>query len=220
MVDFKAQPYRRFDADLAVKALIEEKMEYAKQVLDMDVEADKVYFLVTRQLLQAVEDKGLAQKVGLEDARNIIGDRLVVKALEEVGDYAQVIAKSVMKIIELRYFNAEINAGIFGMNERAKKIGALAIRALFRNDVEAGNDAIIEYRHLVEEEDRIDAQLDKRSIPAIAVATRIKSVTQSIRQIGRYYIIAAEAMINRSVETSTEIAEVISEECKDYYHKP
>ena len=98
------------------------------------------------------------------------------------------------------------------MNERAKKIGALAIRALFRNDVEAGNDAIIEYGHLVEEEDRIDAQLDKRSIPAIAVATRIKSVTQSIKQIGRYYIIAAEAMINRSVETSTDIAEVISEE--------
>ncbi len=198
--------------DLAVKALIEEKMEYAKQVLDMDVEADKVYFLVTRQLLQAVEDKGLAQKVGLEDARNIIGDRLVVKALEEVGDYAQVIAKSVMKIIEFRYFNAEVNAGIFAMNERAKKIGALAIRALFRNDVEAANDAIIEYGHLVEEEDKIDAQLDKRSIPAIAVATRIKSVTQSIKQIGRYYIIASEAMINRAVETSTDIAEVISEE--------
>ena len=107
--------------DLAVKALIEEKIEYAKQVLEMDVEADKVYFLATRQLLQAVEDKGLAQKVGLEDARNIIGDRLVVKALEEVGDYAQVIARNAMKIIELRYFNAEVNAGIFEMNEKAEE---------------------------------------------------------------------------------------------------
>ncbi len=198
--------------DLAVKALIEEKIDYAKQVLDMDVEADKVYFLATRQLLQAVEDKGLAEKVGLEDARNIIGDRLVVKALEEVGDYAQVIARGAMKIIELRYFNSEINAGISEMNERAKKIGALAMRALFRHDVESANDAIIEYGHLVEEDEKIDAQLDKRQIPAIAVATRIKSVTQSIKQIGRYYTIASEAMINRSVETSADIAEVISEE--------
>lgn len=198
--------------DLAVKALIEEKIEYAKQVLEMDVEADKVYFLATRQLLQAVEDKGLAQKVGLEDARNIIGDRLVVKALEEVGDYAQVIARSAIKIIELRYFNSEVNAGISEMNEKAKKIGALAIRALFRHNVESANEAIIEYGHLVEQEDNIDAQLDKIPIPAIAVATRIKSVTQSIKQIGRYYTIASEAMINRAVESSTEIAEVISEE--------
>lgn len=198
--------------DLAVKSLMEEKVEYAKQVLDMDVEADKVYFLVTRQLLQAVEDKGLAQKVGLDDARNIIGDRLVAKALEEVGDYAQVIARSAMKIIDLRYFNAEVNAGIYEMNERARKIGALAVRALFRHDVESANDAIIEYGYLVEEEEKIDAKLDKRLIPAIAVATRIKSVTQSIKQIGRYYTIASEAMINRAVESSTEIAEIISEE--------
>lgn len=198
--------------DLAVKALIEEKIDYAKEVLSMDVEADKVYFLVTRQLLQAVEDKGLAQKVGLEDARNIIGDRLVVKALEEVGDYAQVIAKGAMKIIELRYFNAEVNDSISEMNESAKKIGALAIRSLFRNHVESANEAIIEYSHLAELEEKLDAQLDKRLIPALAVATRIKAVTQSIKQIGRYYIIAAEAMINRAVETSTEIAEIISEE--------
>jgi phosphate uptake regulator len=198
--------------DLAVKSLIEEKPEYAKQVLDMDVEADKVYFLATRQLLQAVEDKGLAQKVGLDDARNIIGDRLVVKALEEVGDYAQVIARSAMKINELKYYNAEVNEGIRQMNERAKKIGSLAVRSLFRHNVQSANEAIIEYGHLVEDEENFDAKLDKRLIPALAVATRIKSVTQSIKQIGRYYTIASEAMINRAVEASTDFAEVISEE--------
>jgi phosphate uptake regulator len=198
--------------DLAVKSLIEEKPEYAKQVLDMDVEADKVYFLATRQLLQAVEDKGLAQKVGLDDARNIIGDRLVVKALEEVGDYAQVIARSAMKINELKYYNAEVNEGIRQMNERAKKIGSLAVRSLFRHNVQSANEAIIEYGYLVEDEENFDAKLDKRLIPALAVATRIKSVTQSIKQIGRYYTIASEAMINRAVEASTDFAEVISEE--------
>ncbi|MGI0092443.1 MAG: PhoU domain-containing protein, partial [Nitrososphaerales archaeon] len=198
--------------DLSVKALIEEKSDYAKQVIDMDVEADKVYFLATRQLLQAVEDKGLAEKVGLEDPRNIIGDRLVIKALEEVGDYAQVIAKSVTKIIELRYFNSEVNADVSELNEMARKIGALAMRSLFRHDVQSAHEAIIEYGRLLDAEERMDTQLDKRLIPAMAVATRLKSVTGSIKQIGRYYTIASEAMINRSVENSTEIAEVISEE--------
>lgn len=198
--------------DLAVKALIEEKMEYAKQVIDMDVEADKVYFLATRQLLQAVEDKGLAEKVGLENPRNILGDRLVVKALEEVGDYAQVIAKSAMKIIDLRYFNAEMNTDIAQLNDMARRIGALAIRSLFRREVQSANAAIIEYGHLAEAEDKIDAQLDKRLVSTMAVATRLKSITGSIKQIGRYYTIAAESMINRSVEASTDIAEVIAEE--------
>ncbi|MDG7000196.1 MAG: phosphate uptake regulator PhoU [Nitrososphaerota archaeon] len=198
--------------DLAIKALIEEKQEYAKQVLDMDVEADKVYFLATRQLLQAVEDKGLAQRVGLEDARNIIGDRLVIKALEEAGDYAQVIARGVTKIIELRYFNAEVNDGISAMNETVRKIGSLAVRSLFRKNVASANEAIIEYGRLVEQEDELDAKIDKRLIPALAVATRIKSVVQSIKQIGRYYTIVSEAMINRAVEASTDIAEVIAEE--------
>ncbi|MDG6994458.1 MAG: phosphate uptake regulator PhoU [Nitrososphaerota archaeon] len=198
--------------DLAVKALVEEKPEYAKQVLNMDEEADKVYFLATRQLLQAVEDKALAEKVGLARPRNIVGDRLVVKALEEVGDFAQVIAKSALKIIDLRYFNGEINNDILTLNEHAKNIAALAMRSLFRHDVQSANAAIIEYGKLAELEEKVDTQMDKKLVSAIAVATPLKSIAGSIRQIARYYIIASETIINRAVEASTEITEVIAEE--------
>lgn len=198
--------------DLAVKALVEEKPEYAKQVLNMDEEADKVYFLATRQLLQAVEDKALAEKVGLSRPRNIVGDRLVVKALEEVGDFAQVIAKSASKIIDLRYFNGEINKDISALNEYAKNIASLAMRSLFRHDVQSANAAIIEYGKLSELEEKVDAQMDKKLMSAVAVATPLKSIASSIKQIARYYIIASETIINRAVETSTEITEVVSEE--------
>ncbi|MDG6999317.1 MAG: hypothetical protein JRN15_09405, partial [Nitrososphaerota archaeon] len=134
-------------------------------------------------------------------------------ALEEVGDYAQVIAKSAMKIIDLRYFNADINTDISQLNDMARRIGALAIRSLFRREVQSANEAIIEYGLLAEAEDKIDSQLDKRLASTItAVATRLKSITGSIKQIGRYYTIAAESMINRSVEASTDIAEVIAED--------
>lgn len=198
--------------DLAVKALMEEKGEYAKQVIEMDVEADKVYFLSTRQLLQAVKDKALAEKVGLENARNIVGDRVVIKALEEVGDYAQVIAKSAMKIIELEYYNEEMNRSISELNDMSKKIGSLAMKSFFRHDVQAANEAIMEYGRLAEAEDKFDAQMDKKLVSTMAIATRLKSITVSIRQTGRYYTIASESMINRSVEESTDIAEVIAEE--------
>ncbi len=198
--------------DLAVRALLEEKAEYAKQVLNMDEEADKVYFLATRQLLQAVEDKALAEKVGLARPRNIVGDRLVVKSLEEVGDIAQVIAKSALKIIDLRYFNGEINRDISTLNDYAKSIATLAMRSLFRHDIQSANSAIIEYAKLSELEEKVDAEMDKKLMSAIAVATPLKSIAGGIRQIARYYIIASETIINRAVETSTDITEVIAEE--------
>jgi phosphate uptake regulator len=198
--------------DLSVKALVEQKPEYAKRVVDMDAEADKVYFLATRQLLQAVEDKGLAEKVGLDKPRNIVGDRLVVKALEEIGDFAQVIAENAVKIIDLKFSNAEVNKDILTLNEHAKKMGALAMRSLFKHDIQSANAAIIEYDRLSEMEEKVDAQLDKKIVSAISVAKPLKSVISNLKQIGRYYIIAAETIINRSVEESTDITEVIAEE--------
>jgi len=198
--------------DLAVKAFIEERPEFAKQVIDMDFEADKVYFLATRQLLQAVEDKGLAEQVGLENPRNIVGDRLVVKALEEVGDYAQVVARSALRIIELEYFNNDVKRDVSLLNEAARKIGSLAMRALYKHDIQSANSAIIEYASLAALEEKIESNLNRELSGAIAVAPPLKSVTQSLMQIGRYYTIAAETMINRAVETPSDMVEIIAEE--------
>ncbi|MHB8568467.1 MAG: PhoU domain-containing protein [Nitrososphaerales archaeon] len=198
--------------DLAVKALIEERTDVAKQVLDMDVEADKVYFLATRQLLQAVEDKGLAEQVGLGNPRNIVGDRLVVKALEEVGDYAQIIARSALRIIDLEYFSSDVNKDVTLLNEAAKKIGALAMRALYKRDLQSANSAIIEFGSLAALEENVGSNLNRELAGAIAVATPLKSITQSLMQIGRYYTIAAETMINRAVETPSDMVEIIAEE--------
>ena len=197
--------------ELAVRSLLEERDEFAKQVVDMDVEADKVYFLTTRLLLQAVGDKAVAEKVGLENPRNIVGDRVVVKALEEVGDYAQLIAKAALKINGLHFYNADMNRQIVLLNEHAKKIGALAMRSLFKKDIDAANAAINENEELSLDEEETDSRIHSQNIVTLAVARPIKSITYSIKQIGKYYTIAAETMINRAVEDSTEVVEVIQE---------
>jgi phosphate uptake regulator len=197
--------------ELAVRSLLEERDEFAKQVIDMDVEADKVYFLATRLLIQAVEDKAVAEKVGLENPRNIIGDRIVVKALEEVGDYAQVIAKAALRINALHFYNAEVNKQIVILNEHAKKIGALAMHSLFKIDVQAANAAINENEALAVDEEKIGLELDAKQILTTAVARPIKAITHSIKQIGEFYTIAAETIVNRAVGSSTDFVEVIQE---------
>ena len=195
--------------DLAVKALVEKRNEFAKQVLDLDFEADKVYFLATRLLLQAVEDKAIAERVGLENPRNIVGDRLVVKALEEVGDYAQDIARSVMKVNDLQFLNEDVNKDIAMLHERVKNISNLAMHSLFKHDIIAANNAIVEYGKLAELVDKVDSDLDRKLVSGLAVATSLKSIVNCIKQTGRYYTIASETMINRSVEGNTEITKLV-----------
>ncbi|MDG7002191.1 MAG: hypothetical protein JRN15_24085, partial [Nitrososphaerota archaeon] len=107
---------------------------------------------------------------------------------------------------------AEFVLRSFALNEYAKNIASLAMRSLFRHDVQSANAAIIEYGKLSELEEKVDAQMDKKLMSAVAVATPLKSIASSIKQIARYYIIASETIINRAVETSTEITEVVSEE--------
>ncbi len=195
--------------DLAVKALLEERDDFAKQVLDLDFEADKVYFLATRLLLQSVEDKAIAERVGLENPRNIVGDRLVVKALEEVGDYAQDMARSARKLNDLGYHNEQVNKEIAAFHERIKKIGSLAMHSLFGHDVIAANNAIVEYENLAEMMEGVDSDLDRKLESMPAAGAPLKSIVNCLKQTGRYYTIASETMINRSVEGNTEITELV-----------
>jgi len=197
--------------ELAVRSLLEERDELTKQVIDMDVEADKVYFLATRLLVQAVEDKAVAEKVGLENPRNILGDRIVVKALEEVGDYAQLIAKAALRLNELHFYNSEVNKQIVILNEHAKKIGSLSMHSLFKIDVQAANAAINENEALTIDEEKVGLELDAKQVLTTAVARPIKAITHSIRQIGEYYSIAAETIVNRSVGISNEFVEILEE---------
>jgi len=197
--------------ELAVRAMLEERDELAKQVIDMDIEADKVYFLSTRLLLQAVSDKAVAERVGFENPRNIVGDRLVLKALEEVGDFDELIARAAIKINEMHFYNGEINKQISLLNDHAKKIGALSMKSLTKKDIQAANAAVNENEVLTADEEETESKLYSEQISATAVARPIKEVTYGIRQIGEAYTIAAETMLNRAVESSSETVDVLHE---------
>ncbi len=196
--------------DAAVKGLAEEKVDLAKQVADMDLEANKVYFLAVRLILQAVEDKALAERVGLAHPRNILGDRLVLKALEEVGDSATMIARSAAGLNDLGYYNKDMSEYILQLREKARKIGSLAMDAVSKRDVIAANSAINEYARLVQTEESMHTEREKHLVSvSAAVASGFRSMTQGILQIGRYYSTAAEAMVNRAAENSTGMTEVV-----------
>lgn len=197
--------------DLSVRALVEGKNEFAKECINSNAEANKVRSLAVRETLQAVQYKGLALKVGLSDPRNMLGDQLVLKALEEICDISEAIAHGAIKINELGYHDPEINSDIQGLRQQVKKMATLTIEAISKRDPISANSSIIEYDVLAEMEQKVNSKLQERLVSRTSsLASEFRSITQGLLQIGRYYRIAAETMINRAAEGSTELAQVVA----------
>jgi len=124
-----------------------------EQVDKMEDEADRVYWLTVRQLLLSQKSWRLAKEVGVEHPYHIVGNRAIVKSLEEIADrihdFSMVVRKldfqdlhkypeAVNKILYLLdYINmmvgdsmqALIELNIVRANEILNKIG------MFREDV-------------------------------------------------------------------------------------
>lgn len=58
----------------------------AEEISRLEDEADRLYWLVCRQLLLAARDRTVAAKIGVKDPRNLLGDRVVAIALETIAD--------------------------------------------------------------------------------------------------------------------------------------
>ena len=74
----------------------------AKDVMIREREIDRLYFLVVRQLKSAVEYQQVAEKLGIENQRDCLGYRIAVKALERIADHIENIAKSYIRLLEIR----------------------------------------------------------------------------------------------------------------------
>lgn len=71
---------------LSFECMTDESKGLADEVKRLEEEADRLYWLVVRQLLLASKDRTVASNVGETDPRRIIGDRVVAHALEDIGN--------------------------------------------------------------------------------------------------------------------------------------
>ncbi len=84
------------------KALKNEDTVLVKDIVEREHEIDRLYFLVVRQLKGAVEYPQLAQKLGIENQKDCLGYRIVVKVLERIGDHIENIGRSYIKLVLLK----------------------------------------------------------------------------------------------------------------------
>src|SRR2546426_1471308 len=74
--------------ETAVKAVVEARPNLADEVLHMEEEADRIYWMIIRQLLLAVLGRRGAEEGGIDGAMPVVGDRVIAKSVGPKGEVA------------------------------------------------------------------------------------------------------------------------------------
>ncbi|MEM3046416.1 MAG: phosphate uptake regulator PhoU, partial [Candidatus Bathyarchaeia archaeon] len=104
------------DAISALKTLDRELME---AVIRTDDEVDRFSLYIVRQLKRAVEDERLIREIGLRTAKECLGYRLAVKAVERVADHAVRMAENMLLV------EKPLDPELYG---RIQRLGSMANR--------------------------------------------------------------------------------------------
>src|SRR5437773_3791446 len=80
---------------LALGVLAGEAVGRIEEVARMEVEVDRLYWLVVRQLLLAAQNRTVAAKIGVTEPRHLLGNRVASVTLENIGDLWEELATEI-----------------------------------------------------------------------------------------------------------------------------
>jgi phosphate uptake regulator len=194
--------------DASIKALLVARPELAVEVIHMEEESDKIYWLIVRQLLLAIRDRSTASKIGIESPLHILGNRMVAKTLEEMTDSAKNIANEILALKEMEITSENILKDISKFAAQVNKISAQSIEALFTGKIRLANEAV----EMVLSAENDERKLTEKILPHVkdeSHATSLQIIIRNLGQIAKYSKIIGEITINRAIENPSEICEYL-----------
>jgi phosphate uptake regulator len=180
----------------AITALLEKKDDLALEVSETDDEVDRFNFYIIRQLKAAVQDENTVREIGLTNARDCLGIRLIAKSIERIADHAVSIARNVPRVrnalgesmaMGFREFSGFAIAGFDD-----------ALKSLFAGDYSLADD-VIERKRKIESFERdetaevLAARLDAES------TSSLRLIVDSLRRTMEYASDIAEVVLNLTV---------------------
>lgn len=191
--------------DAAMTALLEKRQDIAGEVLQMENEADRIYWLIVRQLILATTKLSAARDIGVFNPQHALGNRIVAKYLECIADCAESEAKEVIGIKDEDYDrHRSVLEEIAEMNKAVRLISENTMKAFVKLDVDLANKSI---------EDGVRTQARNRKISEKIVdgvsnrnvALAFRSIAWNLTETARYCQMIAEVTINRYLEEPSEL---------------
>jgi phosphate uptake regulator len=193
--------------ETALQALADRKFSLALEVLELENEADRLYWLILRQIFRAISKIPLSRHVGIESATHAVGYRAVSKYLEEMADCSESIANLILSLADEKYaqFSATIDDVCkFGVESLAIAKGAMDSLSVL--DVDLANRIIERTRHVEEMEKALTEQVVV-NVQDRKVALALRGVVWNLAEISRSAQMVSEVAMNRYLESNNNVCQ-------------
>lgn len=190
-----------------VKSVVEGRTNMADEVLHMEEEADRIYWMIIRQLLLAVTDRRVAKGVGIEGPLHVIGNRVIAKSLEQMADLAAHVALESQKLKgESKKIDPKIAKGLLDLSNNVRLLIEDCFNALMKHDLKRSNEVIERVVTCETLERSITADV-MRTLKDVNLAVGLRSIIWDVAQMAKYAEAIAEVSINRNLETPSEFCQ-------------
>src|SRR2546428_5759387 len=187
------------------EALAEGDPALGEDAMKREDDADTMYWLILRLILQAPLDEGLVEKLGMRSRLEIAGNRAIARDLEVVADHCFDIAGAVKEIIaqDLPIPTSVLKA-LQGQADVIARAYSKALGALLSRDLKQANEALV----LCEELGRREQDLVRAVMRGIRDPQGILPfgrIYSGLAQVGGYARSIALIAYNRYLERPTNL---------------
>lgn len=180
----------------AITALKEFDRLQAKEVATTDNEVDRFNLYIVRQLKTAIQNPRIIKEIGLQNARDCLGYRLVTKSVERTADHAASIADNVLQLS--KQLETDTIEKLQEMSSIAISMFETAIEALFRQDYALAESIVEKTREVISLEREAVVSSQKMDVED---APHVRLIIESIRRTAEYASDIAEIVLNLTVES-------------------
>jgi len=193
--------------ETAMQALMDRKFSLALEVLELENEADRLYWLILRQIFRAISKIPLSRHVGIESANHAVGYRAVSKYLEEIADCSESIANQIISMADEKYsqFGPMIDEVCkFGAETLGISKGAMDSFSML--DVDLANQIIGRSKDI----ERMEKGLTERVVSNVddsKVALGLRGIVWNLTEISRSAQMISEVALNRYLESNSDVCQ-------------
>lgn len=197
--------------ETAMQALMDRKFSLALEVLELENEADRLYWLILRQIFRAISKIPLSRHVGIESATHAVGYRAVSKYLEETADCSESIANLIVSLAHENYIQySSVIDDVCKFGVETLGIAKGAMDSLSTLDIELANRIIERTESAEEKEEELTDQVIS-DVHDRKLALALRGIVWNLAEISRHAQMVSEVTINRYLETNSESCQVWKE---------
>jgi len=172
---------------------------------EIEEEVDRFYILMVRQLLLSSDNPRVARDIDVESHHYQIGDRLVAKVLEVIGDLIHGIGADLQKHLPtLRRSSPPVVRELALRVERLDRLLTRSMDAFGHLSIVEANAMLNTLTELLPKDAEYGQEIARR-VPNRRAGVATQRVSCSLDMALEMLVIVNEVTINRGVEPSTEL---------------